>query len=43
MEKRGIWQETFGWVYPTNDDFESDFCRKVMAKLSPRRPSETPK
>jgi spore photoproduct lyase len=30
MEKSSIWEQTFGYVYETNDDFEQDFARKTI-------------
>lgn len=34
MEKRKIWEETFGHVYSSNDAFEIDFGKKVMGKIA---------
>jgi spore photoproduct lyase len=34
MEKRDVWESTFGHAYGSNEDFEADFGRKVFAKLS---------
>jgi spore photoproduct lyase len=34
MEKASIWRESFGYVYNSNSEFESDFGRQTMAKLS---------
>ncbi|MCB9799744.1 MAG: hypothetical protein H6757_03170 [Candidatus Omnitrophica bacterium] len=33
MERADIWDQTFGWHYPANDEFESDFGRQVMSKV----------
>jgi len=33
MEHASFWDEVFGWHYPTNEEFETDFGRKTMAKL----------
>jgi spore photoproduct lyase len=33
MEKPLIWQELFGRVYPSNEEFERDFGRQTMGKL----------
>ena len=32
MEKPAIWQQTFGFSYPSNEDFERAFGRQVMKK-----------
>lgn len=32
MEKADIWKETFGFVYPDNEAFEQDFCRRAMLR-----------
>ena len=34
MEKASIWEETFGFVYPDNDEFERDFLDKCMGKIA---------
>jgi spore photoproduct lyase len=34
MEKAAIWENAFGYVYRNNDEFEKDFGRKTMSKLS---------
>ncbi len=34
MEKASIWRESFGYVYDSNSEFESDFGHRTMAKLS---------
>ncbi len=34
MEKAEIWEEVFGWAYPTNEEFEEEFGRSVTAKLA---------
>ena len=39
MEKALIWQETFGFVYEDNEEFERDFGRKTMVKVG-FRPAE---
>jgi len=33
MEKASIWEETFGFVYGSNDEFERDFLERVMHKI----------
>ena len=33
MEKASIWRETFGFAYPTNEEFELEFGRWTMPKL----------
>ncbi len=33
MEKASIWQETFGFAYSTNDEFERQFGLRTMNKL----------
>jgi spore photoproduct lyase len=33
MEKASIWENTFGYVYGSNEEFEKDFGRKTMSKL----------
>lgn len=30
MEKAGIWEQSFGYVYPDNETFEADFGRRTM-------------
>ena len=35
MEKASIWQQTLGYAYPTNEDFERVFGRAVMSKVYP--------
>jgi spore photoproduct lyase len=38
MEKASIWEQTFGYVYRTNEEFEKEFGRQTMRKIhSPRR------
>jgi spore photoproduct lyase len=32
MEKRSIWERTFGYAYDTNAEFESDFGRRTMPR-----------
>jgi spore photoproduct lyase len=32
MEKRGIWNEVFGFAYESNEQFEYDLCRKALSK-----------
>ncbi len=34
MEKADIWLKTFGFVYPDNDTFESDFLDQCFAKIN---------
>ena len=34
MEKASIWREVFGFVYPTNEDFERDFGSRTLGSLS---------
>ncbi|MBI4395093.1 MAG: hypothetical protein HY583_02735 [Candidatus Omnitrophica bacterium] len=34
MERAYFWDEVFGWHYPTNEEFESDFGTKVMHKVN---------
>jgi spore photoproduct lyase len=34
MEKRSIWEGSFGYVYDSNEEFESEFIRRT---ISPRR------
>lgn len=34
MEKASIWEKTFGFVYPNNEEFERDFGSKTMSKLA---------
>jgi spore photoproduct lyase len=34
MEKASIWQNTFGYVYRDNDEFEQDFGAKTMCKIN---------
>jgi len=36
MEKRELWQATFGRAYDSNEAFEADFGRQFSRKL-PRR------
>jgi spore photoproduct lyase len=33
MEKENIWKESFGYVYPSNDEFEHEFGRQTMDKI----------
>jgi len=33
MEKAEIWENSFGFVYSSNEEFEQDFGRKTMAKI----------
>jgi len=33
MEKREIWEGALGRAYADNDEFEAEFCARVMAKL----------
>jgi len=33
MEKATIWEESLGYVYKNNDDFERDFGRQTMRKI----------
>jgi len=33
MERAEIWDQVFGWHYPTNEIFEQDFGKKVMGKI----------
>ncbi|MCP4295090.1 MAG: hypothetical protein GY786_05750 [Proteobacteria bacterium] len=33
MEKASIWNQTFGYAYPTNEDFERSFGRQMMKKI----------
>jgi spore photoproduct lyase len=35
MEKESIWKESFGYVYPSNDEFEHDFGKQTMNKINP--------
>lgn len=34
MEPARIWDQVFGWHYPSNEEFEMDFGRKTMAKVN---------
>ena len=34
MEKAELWESTFGFVYESNDEFETDFGEKVLEKLN---------
>lgn len=34
MEPARIWDQVFGWHYPTNEEFEMDFGLKTMAKVN---------
>ena len=34
MEKREVWEGALGRVYESNDEFETDFCARVMTKLT---------
>ena len=33
MEKASIWEDSFGYVYPTNEEFENGFGKKTMCKI----------
>ena len=33
MEKTGIWEESLGYVYDNNDQFEEDFGKRTMSKI----------
>ena len=33
MEKAEIWKKSLGYVYNTNEEFETDFGKKTMAKI----------
>ncbi len=33
MEKVSIWEDSFGYVYPTNEEFENEFSKKTMCKI----------
>ncbi|OGX03773.1 MAG: hypothetical protein A3G87_03920 [Omnitrophica bacterium RIFCSPLOWO2_12_FULL_50_11] len=33
MERADIWDQVFGWHYPTNEVFESNFCTETMRKI----------
>jgi hypothetical protein len=35
MEKASLWEESFGYVYDSNEEFEQDFGRKTMNKVYP--------
>jgi spore photoproduct lyase len=39
MEKRELWQATFGRAYDSNEAFEADFSRQVSRKLPDFHPS----
>lgn len=32
MEKAGIWEQSFGYVYPDNETFEAEFGRRTMRR-----------
>jgi hypothetical protein len=34
MEKAAIWENAFGYVYRSNEEFERDFGLKTMNKLN---------
>jgi hypothetical protein len=34
MEKAAIWEDTFGFVYRNNDEFEQQFGKRTMAKVN---------
>ncbi|MFQ5641041.1 MAG: radical SAM protein [bacterium] len=34
MEKASIWEKSFGYVYPNNEEFEREFGRCTMSKLN---------
>jgi spore photoproduct lyase len=40
MEKGSLWKSTFGFVYPSNEAFETDFLGKVFSKIDRHRPPE---
>jgi spore photoproduct lyase len=33
MEKESIWRESFGYAYPSNDEFEREFGKQTMSKI----------
>lgn len=35
MEKASLWEDSFGYVYESNEKFEQDFGRKTMNKVYP--------
>ena len=37
MEKSSIWQESFGYVYPSNEAFEQDLGHQTMKKIYPNK------
>ncbi len=37
MEKAELWKSTFGFTYPSNEAFETDFGRKVFEKIENRK------
>jgi spore photoproduct lyase len=37
MEKRSIWERSFGYVYADNEEFEADFGQKTMEKAGGRK------
>jgi spore photoproduct lyase len=41
MEKAEIWENAFGYVYRNNDEFEKEFGRKTMGKISLKKLAES--
>ncbi len=42
MEEASYWHSTFGFAYPSNEQFEADFGRQMRAKLGMNGLRETP-
>jgi spore photoproduct lyase len=40
MEKASTWEDAFGYVYKSNEEFEKDFGRKTMGKIYPTKIKE---
>jgi len=34
MERAAIWEQAFGYVYDSNEEFERDFGLKTLGRLS---------